>query len=117
MESGERFIMSMIAISGYKSLMVTVDAVTAKSMEDFGFTDDEIKISDSAHVSVFAKNVRYWYNGDTPTPTTGHPIFVNSERMVRGTRNIRQIKFIAEQGTATIAITLGLFGRVPVPAP
>ena len=106
--------MAMIAIAGYVSKMVTVDNSVAKGMEDFGFTEKEISGADSAQISVFGKTVRYWYDGSTPTPSEGHPIFPMSERMVRGIRNIQKIRLIAEQGTATLAITLGTFGKAPV---
>lgn len=106
--------MAMIAIGGYVSKMVTVDNLTAKSLVDLGFLEKDVAGADSAQVSVFGKTVRYWYDGSTPTPSEGHPIFPLSERIVRGIRNIQNFRMIAEQGTATIAITLGTFGKAPV---
>lgn len=105
--------MAMIAIGGYSSKMVTVDASVAKSLEELGFTHLEVAGADSAQISAFNKNVRYWYDGSTPTSSEGHPIFASSERIVRGIRNIQNLKLISEVGTATMAITLGTFGKAP----
>lgn len=103
--------MAMVGVAGYASRTVSVSS-TALSFSDMGFTDDEIKQADSAHVSVFGNSVRYWYNGDVPTASTGHPIPQDGERIIRGQRNIKNIQFISTSGTATLAITLGTFGVV-----
>lgn len=108
----------MVGISGYASRVYSVTG-TAVTLADMGFTDDEIKGADAAHVShistaLDAGNIFYWYDGSTPvggaTPE-GHPIYPGGERMIRSVRNIRNLQMIADAGTVRVAITLGTFGR------
>lgn len=130
--------MAMVAITGYASLMYEVDDTTAVSIEDMGFTNFQIQEADTIHISHVsvednAPTLYYWYTanvaseGAAPTIAipesvatsvsgnpSGHPIFPGGERMVRGTRNIRNFRIIAGEGTARVAVTIGTFGRTPI---
>ena len=123
--------MAMIAITGYRSLVFEVTDLTVVGLEDMGFTDEDIREGDTAHISHIsieddAPTLYYWYtqeNGqDEPKEPVnesgnapeGHPIFPGGERMIRGTRNLRRFRVVAGTGSARIAITVGTFGRTPV---
>jgi hypothetical protein len=102
--------MAMVAVAGYVDKMVTVGS-TAVTLLDLGFTDEQIKSADSAHISVTRRTIRYWYTGSIPTASEGHPIYEGAERIIRGKMNIRHITLISETGLASVAITLGSFSR------
>ena len=110
--------MPMVGIAGYASTVynVTTSVVT---IADMGFTEEQIKGADAAHLSHIsveddAGNLFYWYDGSIPvggaTPE-GHPIYPGGERMIRSVRNIRELRLIADTGTIRLAVTLGTFGR------
>lgn len=102
--------MAMVAVMGYVDQHVTV-GTTAVTLEQLGFSHEDITKADSAHVSVTLRNVRYWYTGSIPTAVQGHPIYEGAERIIRGRENIRRLTLISESGNASVAITLGSFGR------
>lgn len=107
--------MSMIHMSGYASRMFSVTATTPVTFADMGFTEEEIAAADSAHVSCYNQSAWYWYSGRTPAVNDGHKIYQDGERIIRGIRNIRNFKVIAQSGTVLLAVTLGTFGRAPIP--
>ncbi len=106
--------MTMIGAAGYASNMITLGAGVAKSLIDMGFTEEQIAVADSVHISVYNQDVWFWYSGRTPAVGDGHKITANGERIVRSIRNIRNLKMIASANNALLAITLATFGRTPV---
>lgn len=107
--------MSMIHMAGYASRMYSLSSSSVATFADMGFTEDEIMGAESAHISCYNQNAWYWYSGRTPAVNDGHKMYQDGERIIRGTRNIRNFKVIAQSGTVLLAITLGTFGRAPIP--
>lgn len=104
---------SMIASTGLYCVYTTVSSSEAKGLLELGFSDDQIKGSDHVHISVVKNGgLRYWYNGTVPTASQGHPIWEGDERIIRGLKNARNLKVIADVGALTdveVAITIGAF--------
>lgn len=115
--------MSMIGNAGYVSKIITVSN-TALGLADMGFTDEQIRRADTAHISYISTSssapiLYYWYTleagvikvpvgGGTPE---GHPLQAGGERMLRGVRNIRNFRVIAGSSSGRIAVTLSSFGN------
>ncbi len=109
--------MSMQGMNAYADSAISVTSLSAVSVEDFGFSDDEIKGADSMHVSALRSNVIYRYTGLDPVNTVGsevgHVIYEGAERIIRGKTNITNFRLLALTTSARVHITLGTFGKIP----
>lgn len=98
--------MAIISSRAHAELFDTIDAVTAVDLETFGFTADEVKITDYAHITALDGNVYYTYGGVTPTTTSGHVLSSGGQIVLQGRVNIKQFKMISKSGTVNLVITL-----------
>ena len=64
----------------------------------------------SAHCTLTGADVRYYYDGSTPTTLLGHLLSQPASFDVVGENAIKNFKVVAVSGTATIVVTYELEG-------
>lgn len=80
---------------------------TEQTMTDLGFTDAELSEADIAFITVDGADVRFTYDGTTPTGSVGHLLSNSDKWIVMGNDNIRNLQFIRADSTdAYVAVTL-----------
>lgn len=100
--------------TAYARQGISVDNSTTVALTDFGFTEEQIKQSDAAHISVVSGGgVLYTYatNDTINSSSITHVIPLNGERIVYGLRNLRALKIVAQAETTAVAITLATYGK------
>lgn len=79
---------------------------TALSLEDLGFTEDEVTAAAVAHITVEGQAIRYRYDGSAPTDTLGHPLAVGADIIIRGQRLLTNLQVVRQSSDAVINVTL-----------
>lgn len=101
---------TVYTLRGFVSIADSIDDQAVVSLEDFGFTSNEVEAAESAHITVYTENILYRYDGSDPElPDEGHIIVADTERVINGTENITALKMIAIQNSADLFITLSTY--------
>lgn len=98
--------MAIAAARAYAVVVATITD-TAQNLDDLGFTAAEVALADYAHISVETADIRYYYDGSTPTSSNGHLVAAGNSFVLEGRVNTGRALFIRSGGTsATAQITL-----------
>jgi hypothetical protein len=92
---------------GYQTKSATISN-TAKAIThaDFSWGVNDVETADRAYITARTSGVMITWTGITPTASLGFYLGSNSNLVVEGNRNIRQLSFIREGGSdATIVIS------------
>lgn len=80
-------------------------ADTALSLEDLGFTEDQVKQARAAYVTVETYPIRYNYG--MPTSSAGHLVNAGDGGWIQGRKALQSLKMIRATGSsATVQVTL-----------
>lgn len=88
---------------------VTISS-TSVSLEDLGFSAENILLSDIVQLTSYDQNIRYRYTGSAVANNTGHLIAAGEEAEFVGKDIISKLQFIAESVDAGVWITLARYG-------
>lgn len=97
-----------LATTGRETKSATIStAAKAITHGDFGFTQANLDNAHRARISCDAEQIRYTYDGTTPTATLGHPVKAEETVVVEGNDNINNLQFIrSEAADAEVTVTL-----------
>jgi hypothetical protein len=91
----------------YAHKSFSLPSAAHRTIYGLGFTTAEVNAAKSMIIQAFTENVRYTLDGTTPTATVGFQRgSTDDEKEIVGNAAIMQAKFIAEQNTAVLQITL-----------
>jgi hypothetical protein len=84
----------------------TVSNAALDLVTGLNFSQTDVNAADAAHITVTGNDLRYTYDGTTPTATIGHPLPVGSDILIRGQSLIANLKFIRQGSDGVVNITL-----------
>lgn len=84
----------------------SVSAATPLQGATFGFTADQILRATAVHLSCTGADIRYTYDGTTPTASIGHPLAAGAETLLRGNSLVRQLQIIQQASGAVVNAVL-----------
>jgi hypothetical protein len=107
--------MALIGAIGYATGSVDLNTSVVITIEDFGFTEQQIKDADVLHLTCFGNDVLFLYSGENPVSGSlfGHLLYENGNLLVKPRQNIRNFRATAVTGAASLVATLGTFGIPP----
>lgn len=84
---------------------------SAVSLEDLGFSSDQIKAADVVYISVETDSIRWRMDGvDDPDSSTGHLVTDGSSFEIWGAGNIGRLRMIAVATDATVQVSMARSG-------
>ncbi|MCK5643677.1 MAG: hypothetical protein KAJ19_22950 [Gammaproteobacteria bacterium] len=80
---------------------------TAENLEDMGFSDQQVSLSNGVLISVYTAVATFTLDGTTPAATTGHQLAAGEFLYIPGTV-VRGLKFFSAAGTVCVTLLTGV---------
>lgn len=78
----------------------------AETLEDMGFSDQQVSLSNGVLISVYTAVATFTLDGTTPSATAGHQIAANGFLYIPGVV-VRGLQFFSAAGTVCVTLLTG----------